>query len=143
MIVDAPGPSALAVSRPDGDAMSGETQLKPFFLADEANFTTTCVPPLNQFPTSSRPTGSEHGPAERPLGAAVLAVAALGRVLINRRRCPLPSDPDRPCATAAVAMGQKPTFIQINSGMRLQNQEFDNLSAVCHEHEIDQLNGMF
>jgi peptide deformylase len=40
-------------------------------------------------------------------------------------------------------MGQKPTFIQINSGMRLQNQEFDNLSAVCHEHEIDQLNGMF
>jgi hypothetical protein len=68
----------------------------------------------------------------------------LGRVLINRRRCPLSSDPDRPCATAAnVAMGQKPTFIQINSGMRLQNQEFDNLSAVCHEHEIDQLNGMF
>jgi peptide deformylase len=40
-------------------------------------------------------------------------------------------------------MGQKPTFIQINSGMRLQNQEFDNLSAVGHEHEIDQLNGMF
>jgi hypothetical protein len=67
-----------------------------------------------------------------------------GRVLINRRRCPLSSDPDRPCATAAnVAMGQKPTFIRINSGMRLQNQEFDNLSAVCHEHEIDQLNGMF
>jgi hypothetical protein len=32
-------------------------------------------------------------------------------------------------------MRQKPTFIQINSGMRLQNQEFDNLSAVCHEHE--------
>jgi len=27
--------------------------------------------------------------------------------------------------------------------MRLQDQEFDNLSAVCHEHEIDQLNGMF
>ena len=27
--------------------------------------------------------------------------------------------------------------------MRLQNQEFDNLSAVCHEHEIDQLNGQF
>jgi len=27
--------------------------------------------------------------------------------------------------------------------MRLQNQEFDNLSAVCHGHEIDQLNGMF
>jgi peptide deformylase len=27
--------------------------------------------------------------------------------------------------------------------MRLQNQEFDNLNAVCHEHEIDQLNGMF
>jgi peptide deformylase len=27
--------------------------------------------------------------------------------------------------------------------MRLQNQEFDNLSAVCHEHEIDQLNGMY
>jgi hypothetical protein len=41
------------------------------------------------------------------------------------------------------SQGQKPTFIQINSGMRLQNQEFDNLSAVCHEHEIDQLNGMF
>jgi peptide deformylase len=40
-------------------------------------------------------------------------------------------------------MGQKPTSIQINSGMRLQNQEFDNLSAVCHGHEIDQLNGMF
>ena len=34
--------------------MSGETQLKPFFFADEAIFTATCIPPLNRFPT--RPT---------------------------------------------------------------------------------------
>jgi hypothetical protein len=43
--------------------MSGETQLKPFFFADEANFTATCIPPLNQFQSSSRPTGSGHSPA--------------------------------------------------------------------------------
>jgi hypothetical protein len=91
--------------------------------------------------------GSQHSCCLRPGHAkknGPLSRPDLGRVLINRRRCPLSSDPDRPCATAAnVAMGQKPTFIRINSGMRLQNQEFDNLSAVCHEHEIDQLNGMF
>jgi hypothetical protein len=84
---------------------------------------------------SRRRKGPDFGP-----GLQGSADVALGRVLINRRRCPLSSDPDRPCAT--VAMGQKPTFIQINSGMRLQNQEFDNVNAVYHEHEIDQLNGM-
>jgi hypothetical protein len=36
----------------------GETQLKPFFFADETNFTATCIPPLNQFSTSRRPRGS-------------------------------------------------------------------------------------
>jgi hypothetical protein len=43
--------------------MSGETQLKPFFFADEANFTATCIRPLNRFPTSSRPRGSGRSPA--------------------------------------------------------------------------------
>ena len=30
--------------------MSGETQLKPFFFADEAIFTATCIPLLNRVP---------------------------------------------------------------------------------------------
>jgi hypothetical protein len=45
--------------------MSGETQLKPFFFADEANFTATCIRPLNRFPTSSRPRGSGCSAARR------------------------------------------------------------------------------
>jgi hypothetical protein len=45
--------------------MSGETQLKPFFFADEANFTATCIPPLNRFPTSSRPRGSGRSAVRR------------------------------------------------------------------------------
>ena len=45
--------------------MSGETQLKPFFFADEANITATCIPPLNRFPTSSRPRGSGRSAARR------------------------------------------------------------------------------
>jgi hypothetical protein len=50
----------------------------------------------------------------------------LGRVLINRRRCPLSSDTDRPCATAAnIAMDQNRDLLvhavafPNNSAMRL------------------------
>ena len=64
------------------------------------------------------------------------------RGVMRRLRLRCPNSDQVRAARQEVAMGQKATFIQINSGMRLQNQEFDNLSAVCHEHEIDQLNGM-
>jgi hypothetical protein len=44
--------SVLArLSHPDGDA--------------EANFTATCIPPLNRFPTSGRPRGSGRRAARR------------------------------------------------------------------------------
>jgi peptide deformylase len=40
-------------------------------------------------------------------------------------------------------MGPEAGIYSDQLGDALANQEFDNLSAVCHEHEIDQLNGMF
>jgi IS30 family transposase len=57
-------------------------------------------------------------PLEREL-AKQQSKLKLGRVLINRRRCPLSSDPNRSCATAAnVAMGHKRNFPSAAIGAR-------------------------
>jgi hypothetical protein len=51
-------------------------------------------------------------PTVAPCVEACRNFGMLGRVLINLRRCPLRSDTDRHCATAAnVAMGHKRSFL--------------------------------
>ncbi len=73
----------------DPHPASGETQLKPFFFADEANFTATCIPPLNRFPISSRQRGqrAQRSPANIHLNLLALEAPVTTRCNSWPREC--------------------------------------------------------